>query len=186
MSAAAPGISTGLQAATSVFEGFSQANALEGSAAVDQENARLAELEGALATADIRRRGRATQGEAAAALAEGGGQIGSGSASDLLLQNALEIEWAVLSTRFGAQSEARGHMMQAGLKKQAAKHAIIGGFLRAGAAAVTGVEKAMGAKAEGDARQRRNEAYFPGAQQLPLPAGPIHAPNPFMPYGMGR
>lgn len=178
MSAAVPYASIGLQAATSVFEGFSQSSALKASAAVDNENARLSELQGAYNQEDIRRRGRAVQGEAIAAGADSGN--GVANLQDLLFQNNLEIEYAAQSARYSAATEARGYRASAAQKKQAAHAAVIGGFLRAGAAAVTGAEKAIDTNKINAARAERQAAYFPGAQRLPMPTG-----GAYPGYGVG-
>lgn len=168
MSQEVPGASVGMQAFTSMFEGVSKSNAYRGAEAVDNENARQADLQGAINQSDIRRRGRAVQGEAISALAEGSG-VSGGSAQDLIYQNALEIEYAAMNARFTAAGEARGYRIKAGQEKQAARSAIFAGVLGAGAAAVTGVADASNKSREDAAYRARSNAYFPGGQQLPLP-----------------
>lgn len=164
-----PGLSMGLQAGTAMFEGVSQSNADRGAAAMDDENARLAELQGALDTDSIKRRGRAVQGEAIAALGADGGDISGGSAQDLIYQNSLSIEYAALSARYNAANEARGYRFRAGQERQSARNAIIGGVLRAGAAAVTGIQQKQDRAREDAAYQSRYDAYFPGGQYMPVP-----------------
>jgi hypothetical protein len=176
---AVPGLSTGFQAATAMFEGVSQSNADRSAAAFDDQNAQQAELQGALNQTDIRRRGRAVQGEAIAALAEGEG-MASGSARDAIFQNALDIEYAALNARFTAGNQARSYRARAGQERSAARSAVIGGVLRAGAAAVSGVQDARNQSREDAAYEARYNAYFPGGQQLPLPPpppGPVSAPR---------
>lgn len=176
MSAAIPGLSTGFQAGAAMFSGVAQNNALLGAADADMENARLSELQGALNVEDIRRRGRATQGEAIAALAENGGGVEGGSARDLIYQNSLEIEYAAMSARYGAAGEARGYRFKAAQDRQAARSALIGGILGAGAAAVTGVTNARNQSREDAAYAARANAYFPGGQRLPMPVMPAWSP----------
>lgn len=180
-----------LQSASAMFDAVGQSNALRGSAAADKDNAHLALLQGAYNEEDIRRRGRAVQGEAISALAEGGNDVGSGSAADLIYQNSLEIEYAALGARYSAANEARGYRYKAAQEKQAAKMALIGGVLRAGAAAVTGASTARNAAAQDAAFARRQDALYPGAQRLPLPPPsfsslpPIFGPGYSLSYGSG-
>lgn len=168
MTAAAPII---LMAGTQLASGFMESQALKRGAKVDEENARLTQLEGAYQTEDIRRAARATQGEAIAALADNGVSVGDGSAQDLLFQNQLEAEYQVLSTRYGADREAYSQRMAGYAKRGQARSAMIGGVLRAGAAAITGFSNMKDNQAEAAAMQRRQEAYFPGGQRLPMPPG---------------
>jgi hypothetical protein len=175
MSQSVPGLSIGLQAGSAMFDAVAQSNAYNGAAAVDRDNANQDLLQGAFNMADIRRRGRAVQGEAISALAEGGGAEGQ-SAHDLIFQNALEIEYAAMSAKYGAANAARADLFKAAQDKSAARNAIFGGILRAGAAAVTGVQDAKN-RAAGDAAYRdRYDAYFPGGQRLPMPP-PIYTPS---------
>lgn len=164
MSQALPIIGTGLQAATAMFDAKSQSNAYKAEAAVDKENARLDLLQGAVESEDIRRRGRAVQGEAIAALAEGGGDVSGMSARDLIYQNSLEIEYAKMNARYSAGQQARGELMKAEAARKAARNAMIGGFLRAGAAAISGASAMSNSAAT-------RSAMFPGGQKLPMPSG---------------
>jgi hypothetical protein len=171
-----------MMAFQSVFSGVAQANADKGAAAADLENARLSELQGAFNVADIRRRGRAVQGEAVAALAEGGASVGDGgSARDLIYQNALDIELAAMNARYSAAGEARGYRSKAAQEKQAARNALIGGFLGAGAAAVTGISNARSQAREDAAYRARYNAFFPGGQQLPVPPSFSTGQGPYGP-----
>lgn len=171
-----PGLSVGFQAGSAMFDAVAQANTARGAARVDNENARLSDLQGALNVEDIRRRGRATQGEAIAALAEGAGSVGGTSAQDLIYQNSLEIEYAAANARYSAAGEARGYRIRAGQEKTAARNAIYGGILRAGAAAITGVQQQSDQRREDAAYRDRYNAFFPGGQRLPIP--PSYAPGP--------
>lgn len=164
-------------AMTTMFAARNEAQALKASASVDRENARAAELEGAFAGADIRRRSRATQGEAISALAEGGASIGGQAAQDLLFQNSLETEYAVLQTRYSAATEARALRYSAKLKHNQAHKAIIAGVMGVGAAAVTGASQHQNQAEIDAARQRRRNAYFPGGMTLPPPSGGFTGPR---------
>jgi hypothetical protein len=166
---AVPGLSTGLQAASSMFGAVAQANAYRSAAAMDLDNAKSAELQGAFEVTDIHRRGRAVQGEAMAALAEGGGSVDGGSARDVIYQNALDIEYAALSAHYSAESEARGYRFSAAQKRVAARASIVGGILGAGAAAIGGAQSASNRSAANADYSARYNAYFPGGQSMPVP-----------------
>lgn len=173
---AIPGLNIGMQVGSALSQGIMQSRDLKAEAATDQENARLDLLQGAFQAEDINRRGRATQAEAVSSLAEGGGDVGGLSARDLLLQNSLSIEYAAMNAKYGAASAARGDLYKAASAKQAAKAAIFGSFLKAGAAAISGISGQM------QSTQLRN-AYFPGGQQLPMPGS--YAPPPsYAPTGV--
>lgn len=161
-------IGIGLMAASSIMGAVGEHGQLKAGARVDGENARLAELGGAFEEEGIRRRERALSGDAVAALAGSGAQVGTGSALDLLFQNSVEREYEVLSRRYEAGSEAAGLRQQAAQKRKAAKGALFGGLLRAGAQAVTGISE-MKDSARLSAAAKRSRT-LPGGQTLPMPA----------------
>jgi hypothetical protein len=165
-----------IMAAPALLEGIGQMGQLNAAAKADRKNAGLAELDAAYSQEDIRRRGRATQGEAIASLAEGGSLEG-GSAQDLIYQNSLEIEYAALGARYKGDLEAHNYRVKAGQEKQSAKMALLGGVLRAGAAAVTGASNARNQSAQEAALARQRSAYFPGGQALPMPTPPSYTPQ---------
>jgi hypothetical protein len=162
-------IGMGLMAASQLYQGRTEQNALNADAGVDIENARRAELDGELAAEDSRRRERALSGDAIAALGANGVAIGSGSALDLLHQNAVEREYEILNRRYAAGGEAASLRISAGQKRKAAKSALFGGLLRAGATALTGIGEMRNAREERDANARTRAAQLPGGQQLPIP-----------------
>lgn len=164
-----PLLSTAFQAASSMFGAVAQANAYRSAAAMDLDNAKSAELQGAFEVTDIHRRGRAVQGEAIAALAEGGGSIDGGSARDVIYQNALDIEYAALSAHYTAESQARGYRFSAAQKRVAARASIVSGILGAGAAAISGAQSASNRSAADADYNARYNAYFPGGQRMPVP-----------------
>lgn len=164
-------IPMGLQMASAMFGAVSESNGLRGQADADMENARLSSLQGAINEANLRRRGRAVQGEAIAANAGNGVGADSGSVQDQIFQNSLDMEYAALDARYSAANEARGYKMKAAQERQAARAALFGGVLRAGAAAVTGISSKRNQQREDAANNDYYNAYFPGGQQLPMPSG---------------
>lgn len=167
-------VAIGLMVASQLMEAKGQSDQLNAGAAADRENARLAELGGAWREDEIRRRERAVSGEAISALAANGVSVGSGSAQDLLFQNMLEGQHAALNARYEAASEAYGLRRSAAAKKAQAKSALFGGMLRAGAAAVTGMDQLQGAASAEKAAAIVREARWPGAMKLPMP-GPAQS-----------
>lgn len=162
-------IPVAMMVASQVMGAFSQHSAANSAAGVDAENARRAELEGAYREEAIRRRGRAVSGEAIAALGANGVAVGSGSAQDLLFQNALEAEYDALGTRYSAATEAYGLRRSAASKRAAGKMALIGGLMRAGAQAASGMQDISSAAAAAKDAEIVRAARFPGAPSLPMP-----------------
>ncbi|WP_414902461.1 hypothetical protein ACMT1E_04325 [Sphingomonas flavalba] len=154
-------VAIGLMAASALMEGIGQNSALRAQARAQDENARREELAGELDVDTIRRRERATSGEAIAALGANGVRVGTGSALDLLHQNAAAREADILNRRYNAASEADSLRRAARQSRRSAKFALFSGVLRAGAAAMTPVPDAGNAVAGA------------GAQQLPIPTGPV-------------
>lgn len=168
----------GLMVGSQLFAAHSESEQLKDAARTDDENARLTELQGAFDSEDLRRRGRAQQGEAIAALGASGGSIEGQSARDLIFQNQLELEYSVLSRTYSAAGEAFALRQSATGKRKAARSAMFGGMLRAGAAALTGVSDMNNAAATREAGERLRNARLPGAQKLPIPAGLVPTDNP--------
>ena len=143
-----------------LFQANSEKQALKASARADEENARRTELSGELTGEQVRRDARAADGEAIVASAANGVSIGTGSAADVLTQSAVEREYAVLTARYNAGSEANVLRQQGRAKRKAAKAAMVGGILRAGAQAMAAVESA------------RRKPAATGGTPLPTPKGP--------------
>ncbi|MFY9350664.1 MAG: hypothetical protein WBL20_07735 [Sphingobium sp.] len=120
-----------LQAAGTVMSAADEASALRRSARVDKENARRTELQGEIDALQTIRDERAASGMAISAMASSGFAVGTGSAADLIRQNALERETEILNIRYQANQEATGLRQQAADKKRAARSAMIGGIMKA-------------------------------------------------------
>jgi hypothetical protein len=172
------GIGLGMMVAGQMLGAIGESEGLAAGAAADSENARRALMEGAAETEALARAGRATQGEAIAALGANGAGIGTGSALDLIVQNQIEIEHTILNRRYGAATEAQGLAASAAGKRRASRFALFGGALRAGAAALTGTDSGRGdAAAVSDAQARLRAARLPGGQQLPIPSHLLPMPR---------
>jgi hypothetical protein len=181
-----PGIA--LMVASAAFQGFTAMKAANAAARADEENARRAEMGGAYAEDDIRRRERALSGDAIVAESANGVSIGSGSALDLLEQNALSREYEVLSRRYESGTQAAAYRTQARQEKRAGRYAMFGSLFGAGAQAVTGISDMQSAGVLSAASGRLRAAQLPGGQQLPIPA---HLNDPassggYVPFGSGN
>lgn len=166
---AAP-LAIGLQLAGGIYGAVNQSDALNAQARTDEANARLAEADGARQTEDLRRKARATQGEAMAALGMNGTAIGTGSALDVITQNAIDAEWDVLNARYAASRQADALRQEAAGKRSEAKAALWGGLIGAGAQALGGYAsfQQSGRIAKAGAAGRMPRA--PGTT-MPVPTG---------------
>lgn len=161
----------GLMVASELYSGYEESRQLKAGARVDEENARRTLLEGALSADEAARSGRAVQGEAIAAMGASGASFGSGFIGDAIFQNALAIEKDILNRRYSAGMEAEALRQQAYGKRKSAQGAMFGGMLRAGAAALTGINQANNADKLSAANARVRTARFPGGQRMPIPTG---------------
>ena len=71
--------------------------------------------------------------------------LGTGSAADLITQNAIEREMDLLNARYASGQEAQNLRTQAKQKRSAARGALIAGTIRAGATVLGGVKDANNA-----------------------------------------
>jgi hypothetical protein len=164
-------MSMGLSAGLQVGQGMIENLGYRQQAARDEENARQSLLQGALAETAVRHQERAVSGEAIVAMADNGVAIGSGSALDLLHQNAFNREMAVLNARYGAAGEAYKYKVKAEDERAAGRYAILGSVLSAATQTLTGMRQ--------DARTGRiaqAQRDFPGGMQLPGVAGGAGSP----------
>jgi hypothetical protein len=159
-------MSYGIQAGLQLGQGFMENQGYREQAQRYDENARQSLLAGALQETQIRHQERAVSGQAIVAQAENGVAIGSGSALDLLAQNAINREVAVLNTRYSADAQAYAYRTKAADARAAGKQAIIGSVISAGTQALTGMRQ--------DARQAKiaqAQRDYPGGLQLPGVSG---------------
>lgn len=135
------GAATAMQMIGGIMEAGDNAGALRRSADVDRENARRTELQGEFQVLQSIRDERAVSGEAIAAMAGSGFALGTGSAADLIRQNAIEREMEIGNIRYQASGEAANLRQSADDKRRAAKSVMIGGVMTAIGAGVTGTTK---------------------------------------------
>lgn len=133
----------------------SRANAEEYNAIVARQNAQVAGAQASAQEDQQRRKFRALQGEAITAAAQSGAGL-DGSNADVLQQNAIANELDALTIRYEGQMKARGlmaqselDMMNARASRRAAKDAMIGGYLNAGASILSGASKLYGGARSG-------------------------------------
>jgi hypothetical protein len=154
--------SSAVQALGAIKQGQAQsaqaqaaANAAEYNATVTRMNADVAAMQGSAAEEQQRRQFRAFEGAAIAAAAQSGAGL-EGSNADVIKQNAVAAELDALTIRYESQMKARGLMaqseldrMQAQASRRAAKDAMTGAYLNAGASLLGGASKAYGMLPQG-------------------------------------
>ncbi|HEY0149851.1 MAG TPA: hypothetical protein VGB70_12720 [Allosphingosinicella sp.] len=166
--------STGLSAFGAIGEGKAAYRAGMYDAAVSDENARLTTLEGAFEEGRIRREERALSGEAMAAMGASGVMLGTGSALELLRENAYLSEMDALTARWNAAGQARGYRMDAERARAGARDARRAGYMRAGTAILSGASQAFSASRLGKAGSAVRAASAPRTSSglsMPVPAG---------------
>ena len=162
MTAALAPIGIGLMAGSQVvggIAGLQSANA----------NARMAEAEGdmllrdGVATAErVRNQARMVQGEAIAAQGASGFQLGTGSAMDVLLENAINAEIDIMTARTRGENARLAKRTEASNLRAAGRMALVQGLI--GAAASVGMGAASG-------------AFGGGAAAAPTSSGGLLAPS---------
>jgi len=149
--------STALQMVGTVMGAVGEADQLKASARADRENARRGELQGELQVLQTIRDERQASGEAIAAMAGSGVAIGTGTAADLIRQNAVEREMEILNIRYSAGQEAANLRASAANKKSAAKSAIVQGVISAVAQGAQGYANISNMnKADAQAQKERD------------------------------
>lgn len=152
MAAAVPFAAAAFQAAGSIFSGYSQSASLKAQAQVADQNATTADAYGrnalleASANEDAqRRRSAGDMSRQVAGMAENGIGLDSTTAQDLTYQSALNAELDALNIRYAGQlkanqlyGEAANFRNEAANARAGAKRAVIGGYLNAGAQALSG------------------------------------------------
>lgn len=118
-----------MQMIMGIGQGFADGSALSANADVADENARLALLDGELQAAQSYRDERQVSGEAIAAMASSGAVVGTGTAADIIRQNAIEAEIEVGNLRYRARAESRDLRQQALDLRRSAKAARVNGVM---------------------------------------------------------
>lgn len=146
----------GLQIAGAVLGGLSENSAARAEARVLDENGRLALLEGEQQATQTAREERQVSGAAIAALAGNGVMVGTGSALDIIQQNAIEREVEIGNIRAQAQAENRNYRQAASDRRYAGRQALIGGiFEGVGTALSYGMDQGTQGKLDAQAKKER-------------------------------
>jgi hypothetical protein len=122
---------TAVQAIGSLVGGIQERSAMRREASVLDENARLTLLQGEQEIAQTRREERRLSGESIVAMAGSGGLVGTGSALDVIRQNAIEREVEVGNIRAQRQREAADYRTAAGDRRRAGDAALTRGVFEA-------------------------------------------------------
>lgn len=124
-----------------ILQGMSAMNAANFNAKAAGQQADAAVQQGVADSARVRDAARYAAGEAVAAQAENGVQIGTGSALDLLRENKLNAELDMMTVRTKAGNTARSWRDRQALAKAEARDALTGALL---STAEQGVKLAAG------------------------------------------
>lgn len=139
----------------------SAANAADYNAEVARQKASVAFQQGNANEEAQRRQAAMVMGKQAAATAQSGVDLSSGSALDLYKQSATNAELDALNIRYGAQLQAQGFQQQGTLdtlsaqqSRSNASSAMTAGYLNAGAAALSSYGSYTSQKASIQAAQK--------------------------------
>jgi hypothetical protein len=92
-------------------------------------NAQAASAEAAAVAERVRQEGRMAAGEAIAAQGQSGLQLGTGSALDLLRENAIQTELDRMTVYQRGENRRRGFKAEAMMQRAEAKNALIAGII---------------------------------------------------------
>lgn len=165
---------TAVQAIGSLVGGLQERSAMRREASVLDENARLTLLQGEQEIAQTRREERRLSGESIAAMAGSGALVGTGSALDVIRQNAIEREVEVGNIRALRQREAEDYRTAASDRRRAGDAALTRGVFGAigtvGSAVIDGgTRKKVNEQRRRDTASRLPRRATFGAS--PLPSG---------------
>ena len=111
---------------------------------------------------------RQVSGDAIAALSGSGVAVGTGSALDIIQQNAIQREVEVGNIRARARAESRNYRQAASDRRYAGKQALIGSiFQAAGAAASAGIDAGTQGKLDAQSGKERASRLSRSASILP-------------------
>lgn len=162
----------GVQAASALAGGITDNGQARAQGRAFDENARLTEYQGEFDVLAALRKSRMEDGAMLADAAAGGGGGGAGaggSMADILYANAVQRQMEALNIRHAAAGQASGLRAQASQARRDGKAALFNGVMRAGAAALTGVDKQ---KANARiAAQNDAERTFQPMGTIPVPRG---------------
>ncbi len=131
-------IALAMMVAGQVMGGIEANRGARAQAAADEENARRGILAGEQEGLQVMREERRMTGDMIASMAGSGVGMGSGTASDLIEENAYQRELEIYGIRTRAAGEADALYQQAQDKRAAGKAALIGSIFSAGATAIKG------------------------------------------------
>lgn len=153
----------GMQVAGALLGGIAGNSAARSEARTLDENGRLSLLAGEQEAAQTLREERQVSGEAIAAMAGNGTMVGTGSALDIIRQNAIEREVEIGNIRARARAEDRNYRQAASDRRFAGRQALIGSlFDAAGSVAAYGMDRDTRAGLDAQAARER-------ASRMPAP-----------------
>lgn len=130
-------LGTGVSAISAIQQGQAQSDAAKYNAQVAENNA-IAARQKATFDEQMRREQLArVQAQARANIGKGGGEF-TGSALDIMAENAAAAELDALAIRYGGETRATGLQAQAVVDRSQADSARVGGYFGAGAKILSG------------------------------------------------
>lgn len=134
-------VGTGVSAYAAVAQGQAAEDAGKFNAAVAANDATNAQNQANFEATQIRRRNAIRGGSDRAAFAKGGVDI-SGSAQDVLFDNAIQGELDVMAAQYGGAARAQYYTSKGALAKFEGRQAASAGVLNAGSTILTGASRA--------------------------------------------
>lgn len=160
-------VALAMMVAGQVTEGIETNRGARAAARADEENARRSILAGEQDGLQIMREERRMTGDMIAGQAGSGLAMGSGTAVDLIAQNAYQREAEIYGIRARATGEAESLMQQAADKRSAGRAALIGSIFGAAATAIKGASDIKQGKRGTAQTQKERERTGGGTRRAP-------------------
>lgn len=181
MAAALPVIAIAMQAGGKIIGGIQQNKADRAAAAVDDQNAQLSLLSGEQQALQTRRDERMASGDMIASQGGSGIEIGSGTAGDMIAQNAYQRELEILNIRTRATRQANNLYQDAADKRAAGRQAIFNGLFGAAASAIGGAADIRASRTLSSQTSAEYAAALGGGAQASRAAvPPMRVKGPYM------
>ena len=130
----------GLQAGSSILGGIASKKANQAAARAAQLNALAAKISTAFKVQDIRDAGARLESSQRAAYGRSGVEMSSGSPAEVIMGSARNIEKEIFRATYTGSLQEQGAMSSADAYKKAGDYALLGGFAKAGASVLGGMD----------------------------------------------
>lgn len=167
MAAALPFIALAVTAGGQVMQGVEAKNGAYAQAKVDDENARLSILGGEQDAWSSRLEERRATGEMIAGQGGSGVEMGSGTAGDLVAENAYQRELEILGIRTKAVRQANNYIQAGNDKRKAGRSAMTQALFGAVAGALQGASNIRAQRISGNNAAAVRGAEAASSYQVP-------------------